>query len=732
MSNKRVRLSDSTAAAKFASSACKRCRSRKVKCDAEFPSCLGCVKAGLPCYVADYSVSQDYTRKDVQLLEQKLADLESLIATGHPSPNSGLRNNTQQDLSSDDQDEARRPVDPTEQVPATTSTGSRFSRIRLTVPRIQEPSIDNHAPHSIPPYEIAIQAVTYYFQDFHICHPFLDEEYIRSTVNMIYNEVEAYKKSSTLLTRSQKHALFQFNMVVAIGSIQPYRSGTTSLHPFGFFTAALEAHPPSKFSFNSIEEVQDLLLIANFGAYYNIGCSIWELSRLCVRMCIELHLHQQQPTAVTGQGSIDQLGQRIFWETYLLDRFSSSILGRPFAIDDSAIETPIPADEQCDMAGRSGPRLRVFIHLIRLGQITSRMHHPIYYRSRKARESESVLEIFTSSSSRAADPRDLLSRLRTFSAQLKQWRESAPTVTLPSYIYESAEFFEISFQEARLWLLRAVVDELPAQVSSIREQLLTMSLQSARQIIECFGNLWENGILTYNRTYSRLILISGLVLVSVLKFQATNRQTHVADNASEVDVLYWLTDIDPGSEHTFPSLTEFSQTLETAERLLVWLATNIPDISVYARFFRAVRAEVMKLDIFGVDNNRVPESRQSTTHGTSSRQTQDSTWNSATHRYNNAQNSSLDGACTQTDGSEPLRYDDGPGQELPNPFGENIFSQVQHNGDGIPLEGFSNINDWSFLQTLWMDEIEGGISGSIWDTIIPWETSPGASLYSQL
>lgn len=43
------------------------------------------------------------------------------------------------------------------------------------------------------------------------------------------------------------------------------------MHPFGFFTAALKANSPSEFSFGTIEDIENLLLISRFGAHYNIG-----------------------------------------------------------------------------------------------------------------------------------------------------------------------------------------------------------------------------------------------------------------------------------------------------------------------------------------------------------------------------------------------------------------------------------------------------------------------------
>lgn len=72
-------------------------------------------------------------------------------------------------------------------------------------------------------------------------------------------------------------------MVLAIGSIRLYREGATALHPFGFFMAALKANPPSSSSFSTLEDIENLLLIAWFGTFYNIGES---LSRILSRQVL--------------------------------------------------------------------------------------------------------------------------------------------------------------------------------------------------------------------------------------------------------------------------------------------------------------------------------------------------------------------------------------------------------------------------------------------------------------
>lgn len=106
-------------------------------------------------------------------------------------------------------------------------------------------------------------------REFHVAHQFLDAADVASLFNRVWNSVAT--PSSSLRGKEGQQILFTANMIMAIGSVGMFRAGLTSLHPFGFFTAALSSSPPSEMSFGTIQDVENLLLIAHFGIFYNIG-----------------------------------------------------------------------------------------------------------------------------------------------------------------------------------------------------------------------------------------------------------------------------------------------------------------------------------------------------------------------------------------------------------------------------------------------------------------------------
>lgn len=68
--SRKRKVTDSTTKIK---SACKRCRSKKIKCDQEFPSCRNCSKANEPCVSLDPVTGEDVPRSYLLFLESRVA-----------------------------------------------------------------------------------------------------------------------------------------------------------------------------------------------------------------------------------------------------------------------------------------------------------------------------------------------------------------------------------------------------------------------------------------------------------------------------------------------------------------------------------------------------------------------------------------------------------------------------------------------------------------------------------
>ncbi|KAH7390853.1 hypothetical protein DE146DRAFT_145154 [Phaeosphaeria sp. MPI-PUGE-AT-0046c] len=710
MSLKRPRLAELSANSRLANFACKRCRSRKVKCDAEFPQCAGCSRADVPCIVADYSAPRDFTRSEVQSLEERLAELETLAAS---SSLNGVTTHVSGERPLQSLD-ATRYVGPESGINFIQPIVDAMRRQGHPSPQQQELLIEFRAPHRLPSRSVAQRVIEEYFREFHIGHPILDQEQMTAVVEKVYNNPDDYYASLSDLSNSQKSDLFRLNMVLAIGSIQLSRKNLVLFHPFGLFTAALEANPPSEYRFCAIEDVENLLLIALFGLFYNIGCSIWELGRLCVRICIELRLHCQQGDRNISDAEVQRC-RRVFWEAYLLDRFSSSMLGRPYAIDDAVIDIDVP-----DQLSGSP-----FSHVVRLGRITSEMHVAIFF--------PELERSVTGNEAKHVSSSDLLSNLRRYHGKLRSWRLQAPVFERQTCVYETVEFFEMNLQESRLWLFRAAINNLPAALSNVRDKLLLLCLQAAQQIVRCFNILWQRDLAICSRSSTRLILISGLVTISVFKMQTFQHpRSREEDDVSGVDIDFWLEDLGLDSSARFPTVSAFRETIENARTILSGLAKQMPDVVAYARFFEILDEEVERSHQSTSDPAlgavEVATDIRTRTNANSSDPatmvavpTTESSHAQQQFSYVHAQQI---GDMTQSSlGLHEQQSTRGTALDdlLLNMYqGDHMFN----NNDGALL---GSDTFWSFPHAPWMEEVDGDISGFIWDTAMSWQGSPFAN-----
>lgn len=129
----------------------------------------------------------------------------------------------------------------------------------------------------------------------------------------------------------------------------------------------------------SAQTVQILLLLAIYGLRAPRGPGAWPMIGIAMRMCIELGLHRKR-NIVPSRDTADDVQLRcIFWSCYCLDRQTSIILGRPFALADQDIDAGLP--EGVDPESRES--LTPFTHICRLRTIESRIQQTLYCVNKK-------------------------------------------------------------------------------------------------------------------------------------------------------------------------------------------------------------------------------------------------------------------------------------------------------------------------------------------------------------
>ena len=344
-------------------------------------------------------------------------------------------------------------------------------------------------------------------------------------------------------------------------------------HPEGYYRAALQ-HLGPEFLTRGVESIQDLLLIGRFGVYHHIGTSIWDLMRLCGRLSAEQGLHCGD--GETGDLLHDQRRRRVFWQFYLIDRYSSTTLDRPFAIDDQSIEVGYPAEaddedlmaanhmfDSLDTYREAHPpvtvnEVTVFAFCVRLRQISSRVHVELS----RLRQDQSL----------SAQPHLAVGRICTTLNRLLQeiasWRESAPTIQNPRCLYETQEWFDLLRSREEIGVVRRAVDLVPKTDGAPPRHILALFLRIAVQTMEQYSSLSKRRThIVHTRAYFQMMFAAGL------------------------SVMYCAS---LSSNLTHKDLLEVSRSLQVCESTLVNMSEQLMDAYSYIAVFEALHRHIAR------------------------------------------------------------------------------------------------------------------------------------------
>ncbi|KAI1069505.1 hypothetical protein LB507_008571 [Fusarium sp. FIESC RH6] len=381
------------------------------------------------------------------------------------------------------------------------------------------------APCSLPSAAETQMLFEKYLSWAHIQNPFL----LRRSIWALHHRLFSNPNTSGQVTN---HDLFRAFMICAIGAVLPYRNRLHDRHPEAYYNAALQ-YLGTEFLTRGLESVQDLLLICRFGIYHPIGTSIWDVVRLCGRLCIELGLHSNPH--IPNDLLQTQLRRRIFWQFYLIDRYSSTTLDRPFLIDDNDISTKFPveaSDEELEAANSQVQSLdsfnfnrepnvqnemTIFFVSVRLRQISSHIQTEFSKLRGKIVESSPKRNL-------AGHVHVVMTKLLK---ELQEWRSSTPIIQEPSCLYEMQEWYDHLLARERLSVLRRAIDLVPKVHGSPPKDILTVFLRSALEAIDRYHILCQaRSMLTHTRSYFHMLFTAGL---SVMYCTSVSKQISPED-----------------------------------------------------------------------------------------------------------------------------------------------------------------------------------------------------------
>lgn len=250
-----------------------------------------------------------------------------------------------------------------------------------------------------------------------------------------------------------------------------------------------------------------------------------------MRQCVELGLHRRPTDKLTPIE--EQIRRNVFWDCYIHDRYSSGIMGRPYAIAEQDIEVdpPIAANE-ADIVRSAAVSLAdvclddvvspnegsIALFVINLRRVTARIQ--VQFFGSKAH--------YMSSSRTIQDAAKLQNIFDTYWQQLDHIRVLAPTFENIESLYQRPEWYDFLVEKDRLTLIRGMLSQQsPAGLSTSRT-LLLKCLNCASEVINLYTGMYNRGQITWTRSYFQIMFTTGLSLMyslSSLRSSSTNIDT---------------------------------------------------------------------------------------------------------------------------------------------------------------------------------------------------------------
>lgn len=166
-----------------------------------------------------------------------------------------------------------------------------------------------------------------YFDTIHLQYPFLHKPSHERLIHETFNP-----------DTQDEIATFQVTMVLSISALVLSRRSHVELPSAGWCAAAVK-----KFSSihveNSMRGLQCLLLLMIYAMHSpSSHFNAWSVNYQCIAMVIDLGLQREPSRAISWSLLQREMRTRIFWVVYSLDRKLSTMMGRPIGLRDEACD----------------------------------------------------------------------------------------------------------------------------------------------------------------------------------------------------------------------------------------------------------------------------------------------------------------------------------------------------------------------------------------------------------
>ncbi|PMD44457.1 hypothetical protein L207DRAFT_509205 [Hyaloscypha variabilis F] len=595
--------------------ACQRCRRRKQKCDLRHPNCSNCESAHVPCLTYHSGKRTEIPRDYISDLEAQVESLtrenRELRARSHLSPVNGevyqslepsspaIRelSNTPADgptTSDGNQNHLQDLVKSVRNVVVEPSRQPRFlgASSGITLAKMVMASIrtgalpssplfstqQSHdhssststaasmsaAESSLPPRHAANRLVEAYFQ-YRTPHlPIVERSQVEDALDSAYRSMNNHQP----LDRVVEMDIFTSYMIFAISLCNvPNPAGGTGrvMQSEGCFRSAIGfVEKVVTYSKSDLETLRAVLLLAQFVSMCPWQGSLWHLSGIALRLCIDMGLHwENEGQSLNTDPALLYERRRLWYSAYHFDRVLSITLGRPFGITDDSIRVPLPnpwaASRRPLMQGTNDFDIhhqQAHNHLFSMAKLESEIKHVQHSQT-------CTLKIAYPKPNFAVWVKDIQPRLQ-------EWYSTIPNPSRahPSSIFSNQAYWDTIYNNSILLLYRP---SSSVQYHSTEE--LSICYEAACKLIASTKTLQREGKLDVLWKSVHHLFIAGLTVIYALWQSKEVRDQNPA--GTSVSTLQSCASTLSAMSETFHGAAGCRDVFDTLSSVTVdWLVTN--------------------------------------------------------------------------------------------------------------------------------------------------------------
>ncbi|KAI1850078.1 hypothetical protein JX266_004457 [Neoarthrinium moseri] len=314
-----------------------------------------------------------------------------------------------------------------------------------------------------------------------------------------------------------------------------------------------------------LEELQAVLLLANFALLRPVPPGLWYIVGVAVRLAVDLGLYVEDAKDSTNasepESSLDpqlqdahirqrgrreyhrDLRRRLWWCTYSLDRLVSTCVGRPFGVSDQVVTTEFPTlldDSYITSNGFMRPMTnsepsykQVAYHYFRLRLLQSEVLQVLQYQqtqlARASGQNQRNKYMHTQLPSPFLNKFDSFRSWRMdIDRRLYEWKNSAPT-KIESGVQFSTEFFDLNYWQAVILLYRQSLEVpemfeseyntskevnspsiFPPEVGGDAERVHMKVAEAGQKIIRIYRQLHLVGLVNFTYLATHHLFMAGI------------------------------------------------------------------------------------------------------------------------------------------------------------------------------------------------------------------------------